>query len=305
MLSMLRDITDRKRLEEELRQRGEQMQALLNAIPDRMFRQRLDTYLDYKAALDEADSDVSKNLIGQNLHDLPLPETLKHDLLHQFRLAVESEELQTYEHELRKPDGNHQYEARIVKSGADEVVCIVRDITERKQAEEALRRSELKYRNIFENSQVGIGRTRLADELILDANQRFAEIMGYRSATDLISQRFSTELYANPSDRQQILADIRQRGEVRNFELPLRQPNGSTKWGLLSLRLNAVEDCLDFVMTDISERKCLETERKHREEALRLIVEGTAGKTGDEFFLSCVRYLAEVLHVRLLCDLIG
>ncbi|MBF2075220.1 MAG: response regulator [Synechococcales cyanobacterium C42_A2020_086] len=40
------------------------------------------------------------------------------------------------------------------------------------------------------------------------------------------------------------------------------------------------------------------TERQHREQALRLIVEGTAATTGDEFFSSCVRYLAEVLQVR-------
>ncbi|MBW4491275.1 MAG: PAS domain S-box protein [Trichocoleus desertorum ATA4-8-CV12] len=170
------------------------------------------------------------------------------------------------------------------------IIGVARDINERKRVEEALRRSEIKYRNIFENSQVGIGRTRLEDGLILDVNQRCVEILGCSSAAELIGQRFAPEFYADPSDRQRLLASIQQSGEIQNFELALRQCSGTLTWVLLSFRLNAEENHLDFVMEDI-------TDRKQREEALRLIVEGTAAKTGDEFFQSCVRYLAEVLQV--------
>ncbi|NJR62281.1 MAG: PAS domain S-box protein [Cyanobacteria bacterium CRU_2_1] len=295
-----------------------------------------------------------------------------------------------------------------------------RDITDRKHAEEALRLSELKYRNIFENSQVGIGRTRIDDGLIVDANQRFAEILGFASAEEMIGKRSSKEFYVNPTDRQRLLVEMQQQGEICNLELPLRRTDGGSIWSLISLRLNEEDASLDFVIAEISDRKRLEeellqsqkfldtiidniplavfvkdvhndfryvlinkssekilgfaregaiglsdyeliptlhadmhrtedlavvnqrsvlevneqlidiypndatftrgwklplfdtqgnlthllgifediTDRKHREEALRLIVEGTAAKTGDEFFQSCVRYLAEVLQVR-------
>jgi two-component system sensor histidine kinase/response regulator len=176
-------------------------------------------------------------------------------------------------------------------TGNPMIIGIAHDITDRKQSEEALRRSELKYRHIFENSQMGIGRTRLENGLFLEANQRCAEIMGYSSATELIGRHFSTNFYAQASDRQQMMTELRQQGEVSNFELQLRHQDGSTSWALLSLRLNDEEGCIDFVIADISDRK-------HREEALRLIVEGTASKTGNEFFQSCARYLAEVLRVR-------
>ncbi|MBW4574424.1 MAG: PAS domain S-box protein [Aphanothece sp. CMT-3BRIN-NPC111] len=168
----------------------------------------------------------------------------------------------------------------------------------RKQAEEALRRSELKYRNIFENSQVGIGRTRREDGLFLDVNQRFVEIVGYSSPADLIGKHCATDFHVNPNERQRMVAELQQQGEIRNFEVQLRRRDGSIAWGLLSLLLNAEEDYIDFVIADISVAKHLEEVRKNREQALRLIVEGTAAKTGDEFFQSCVRYLAEVLGVR-------
>ncbi|MDZ8055411.1 MAG: PAS domain S-box protein [Aulosira sp. ZfuVER01] len=138
------------------------------------------------------------------------------------------------------------------------IAGVGRDITERKQTEEALRRSEMKYRNIFENSQVGIFRTRQQDGLIVDANQRGADILGFAAASDLIGRYFTTELYVNPNDRARMLAELAASGEVRNFELALRRGDGSVVWVLLSLRLNAEESCLDSVFTDISDRKQVE-----------------------------------------------
>ncbi|MEH1969162.1 PAS domain S-box protein [Nostoc sp.] len=151
-----------------------------------------------------------------------------------------------------------------------------RDITERKQAEEALRRSEQKYRNIFENFQVGIARIRLEDGLFLEANQRQAEILGYSCATDLIGKQFTTEFYANPNDRQQLLAEMAQQGEVRNFELQLCRRDKSLGWGLLSLRRNAEDGCIDAVITDISDRKLVEESLRQSEARFRALYESTS-----------------------------
>lgn len=133
------DITELVNAQVALQQREEQMRALLNAMPDLMFRQRVDgTYLDFKAI--ESDLIVpAEQLIGMNLRDLPIPEAGKQRHLKLLQIAVETGELQSYEHNFKKPDGNHRYETRIVKSGEDEAVCIVRDITERKLAEDRLR----------------------------------------------------------------------------------------------------------------------------------------------------------------------
>jgi two-component system sensor histidine kinase/response regulator len=130
-----------------------------------------------------------------------------------------------------------------------------RDITERKQVEQALLKSEQKFRHIFENSQVGIFRSRVEDGLILDANQRFANLLGYSCVADIIGTKFTSDFYTNPSDRQLIINQLRQQGSLNNCEIQFRRCDGEMRWGLFSLRLNIQENCIEAVGADICDRK--------------------------------------------------
>ncbi|MBF2018617.1 MAG: response regulator [Hydrococcus sp. C42_A2020_068] len=129
------------------------------------------------------------------------------------------------------------------------------EIRDRQKAEEALQRSEAKFRNIFENSQVGIFRSRLEDGLILDANQRYLTMMGHNSVADEIGSKRSIDYYIDPSERLRALEIVLTDGEVHNFEARFRRHDGSEFWGLFSARLNREEGCLEGVISDISDRK--------------------------------------------------
>ena len=144
---------------------------------------------------------------------------------------------------------------------------------ERQQTETALLQREAKYRTIFENSQVGMGRTRLADGLILAANQRFADIVGYDSPQALINRVSTTTLYAGIGDRDRIIQTLYQQAGAHDFELQLYHRSGKRIWVLLSLEINPTEDCIEFVITDISERKQAEEALRRREADYRLLVE--------------------------------
>jgi PAS domain S-box-containing protein len=139
-------------------------------------------------------------------------------------------------------------------NGQEYHCAIVRDITARKQAEAALTRSEAKFRNLFENSLVGIFRTRTEDGLLLEANQRFIQMLGYSCAADVINQKSATDFYFDLSGRQRILAELKAKGVVHNFETQVRKRDGSAIWVLFSARMNVEEDCLEGVVTEISDR---------------------------------------------------
>ncbi|MEP0874042.1 PAS domain S-box protein [Trichocoleus desertorum AS-A10] len=159
-----------------------------------------------------------------------------------------------------------------------EILSVGNDTTQRKQAEEALQRSEAKFRAIFENSQVGIYRTRLSDGLILNANQRFANLYGFDSPEEIIGLEHTIDYFVNPSDRQKAIEVMKRDGEVRNFETQLRKRDGTLFWGLSSAYLNADDGYLEGVTADISDRKRAEVALQMSEERLRLAL--TASNQG-------------------------
>ncbi|MBD3884216.1 PAS domain S-box protein, partial [Phormidium tenue FACHB-886] len=152
-----------------------------------------------------------------------------------------------------------------------EILSVGNDITQRKQAEEALQCSEAKFRAIFANSQVGIYRTRIGDGLILDANQCFANLYSFDSPEEIIGIEHTAGYYVNPSDRQQFLELLKQDGEVRSFEAQLRKRDGTLFWGLFSSYLNAADDYIEGVIADISDRKQAEAALQASEAELRAL----------------------------------
>ena len=135
------------------------------------------------------------------------------------------------------------------------IVLNIRNITERKQAEEALRESEEKYRNVFNNAQVGIFRTRISDGKVLECNDRFARTYGYRTPEECINDFVVSEHYTDPGAREKMMASLMEKGEVNDIEACFSRKDGEEAWIRFSARAYPEGGYLEGVGYDITEEK--------------------------------------------------
>ena len=143
---------------------------------------------------------------------------------------------------------------------------VSRDITQRRQVEEALRESEKRYRSILETAPHSITITRVKDGRYLQVNEAFCQIRGYSREEVLGRTPFELKLYVNPEDRESLINILKEKGEVNGFEVQYQKRDGTAIDTLFSARPLEYEneDCLIAVVTDITELKQAEEALKKR-----------------------------------------
>jgi len=132
------DITERRRADEALRSSEARNRALINAMPDMMFRiSREGVLLEFIPSKDPEPVLPEGKFLGKNIKSL-LPADVARQALHHVRQALDSGDKQVFEFPFLAMTQLRGYEARIVKSGPNDVLAIVRDITDRQAQAAAL-----------------------------------------------------------------------------------------------------------------------------------------------------------------------
>jgi len=213
----------------------------------------------------------------------------------------------TYPYRLLTRDGHVRWmELRaslIAWKGRPATLNFVHDITDRKEAEEALRQSEERFRGIFENAIEGIFQTR-PDGRFVSCNPSLARLLGVSSPDALLRNPDlrSTRFYVDPRHREEMLRILLKDGrDVRNFETQLQRLDGTVVWVSINSRLSRSADqepLIDGTMEDISARKSLELQLLHSQ---KLDAVGTmAGGIAHDFnnILGIIIGYAEIVKSR-------
>ncbi len=259
--TVARDVTENKRIERALRKSEEQNRAIINAVPDILFRtDKNGKLLDFRAP-DESKLFLSPEaFLGKNITEV-MPSNVWQPAGEAIRRSIETDTLQTFEYELRMgEDGVRFYEDRIVRLSENEALSVIRDITERKHAEKAVLESENRYRNLFTSSPETIF---IIDQeaKIVDCNPAAETLTGH-ARDELIGKsiRGLNFFYMGTSLRQMDRAflNILAKRYVAPFEIDVKRDDGKEFWLSISgslLKRDGIIDAVQVIVSDITKRK--------------------------------------------------
>jgi len=143
------------------------------------------------------------------------------------------------------------------------VMVHTEDITERKKAEETLKASETKYKYIFNNSAIGMYRTRLDGSEVIEFNDKYCSILGV-TRKDVISKP-SKILWAHPKERLKMVKLLESKGRVDELEFQLKRKDGMIIDCITSVMLYPEQGILEGSIVDITEKKLIEEQLKESE----------------------------------------
>ncbi|MGD0795343.1 MAG: PAS domain S-box protein [Dehalococcoidales bacterium] len=170
--------------------------------------------------------------------------------------------------EINRPDKARTIaEMRVVDitwEGKPAYLASLRNITERKKAEDACRESEEKFYKVFRSSPEVIVISRLSDGTMLEANDTFFNLTGYTREEIIGKKSSEIGIWAGDENRDAMATALKEQGTDRYQERKVRMKSGEIRTWLFSAEIANInnEPCILSVTTDI-------TERKKAEEALR------------------------------------
>jgi len=260
---------------QELLQANSEMRAVLHAFPDLLFRtDSKGTVLDYQTSNARDLHFLQGEVVGRQISDV-FPEDAGEKFDEAIARVQKTRSLVNMEYSVARRDSEHFYEARLLPLLESQIIIIIRDITERKRAEEARRQSEQYFRWITESMK----------DLLFHIDRRGVikyrlpargGILGYPEKDVLGKSAFD---FIHPDDygiAMDAFRKLMNTGQSRT-EIRLRHSDGHYVWmELVGNFLDGDEGEMSgavVVCRDITDRQHMEEELRESEEKYRTILE--------------------------------
>ncbi|HRV90643.1 MAG TPA: PAS domain S-box protein [Anaerolineae bacterium] len=157
-----------------------------------------------------------------------------------------------------------------------QILAVVQNLTERKQAETALRQSEERFSKVFSTNPNGLVLTRLQDGYIIDVNASAEQLLGYSRAEMIGHSTLWLNLYANLDDRPKLVKQLQLHGSLRDYELLARKKSGELLTLTVSIELIELdgEPHMISAIRDITEQKKVEAQLAYHAYIMENLAEG-------------------------------
>jgi PAS domain S-box-containing protein len=266
-----RDITERKRSEQTLRERELMFRATFNNAAVGIAHVGLDgqwlRFNDRFCVLTGYNREELGNLTFQ---DITHPDDLEVDLAYAARLSAG--EISHYDMDKRylRKDGSVVWAhltGSVVRGATgtpDYFIAIVQDITERKAAEESLRQSENRFATAFRASPDALVISTLSDGTVREVNETFLHLFGLERHEVIGHSSAELKLFADMTDREWFVRRLEKEGRLRDAEVEIRTRAGEIRTVLLTAE--PIEMGGDRLVLSII---CDVTERKRNEAVVR------------------------------------
>ncbi|MFC1946525.1 PAS domain S-box protein [Chloroflexota bacterium] len=276
-VTLVGDITERKRIEEELKLSEERMSKAFRSVPDSIVISRLEDgkYIDVNDSFVRFSGYSREELMTNTALDIGIW-VESSERVKALSLLEKKGRVEDFEIEFRRKSGETGSALLTIEpitiNGEVCILSVTTDITERKRAEETLRESEENYRSLFNNASIGI--VVIQNNKLVLVNPNLLEIFGY---TEEETEGFEFLTTFHPEDREIIIERMKERlgGTPPGDPVDVRifTKSGDMRWvrtRSVKIQWNEKPAIQAFVL-DITEEKTAEEELKHLYENEKLL----------------------------------
>lgn len=243
VITSARDITERKQVEEALRQSEELYRSILTASPDGICMLNLEGILTYASPRALAMFGITdKNEVIGTFVARWIVESDRPLARERFAEVQSRGTLANQVYRMVKKDGTvmdvdmHSALLHDENGTTKGIISIIRDITEQRRAEAALRESEENYRRIIEEMQDIFYHTD-RDGIITMISTCGARLVGFNSADDIIGKYKAMDFYADPKEREEFLITLLREKTVSGYRITLTDRQGNLRSAIANSRV--------------------------------------------------------------------